>query len=296
MLLKSSTRLKLAPILFICPFFIAYAIFGLYPFLFGLWLSFHQGTDTYIFSGFENYVQVMKDSLFWKAIWNGTKLALGSLFFILPVALGIALLINRPNIAKKKGYFATFFFSPNITSAIAVGVVFNLLFNQESGVINMFLSLFNIEKIGWLTDSFWTMPALILLCAWRYMGVNILYFMAGLQNVPQDLIEAAKMDGAMAFQRFWHITLPMLRPMMTFIVFQGILGSYSIFGEVFIIANKGFGPEQSLIFPTGYIYDESFRQSNFPYSASMGYVFTILMLLIGLIQLKFFNVRIQGEE
>lgn len=292
---NSAFRFKMAPFLFICPFFIVYAIFGLYPSLFGLWLSFHQGMDTYNFAGLQNYILVLKDQLFWKSMWNGTKLAIGSLFFILPFALGIALLINRPHIAKRKGYFATFFFSPNITSAVAVGIMFGFIFNHESGVLNMFLGLFGIEKISWLNDPVWTMPSLILLCTWRYLGVNILYFMAGLQNVPADLIEAAKIDGANPFQRLWHVTIPMLRPIMTFIVFQAILGSYSMFGEVFILAGKGFGPEQSLIFPTSYMYDTAFRGNDFPYSSALGYVFTILMLIIGLIQLKFFNVKNQGE-
>lgn len=296
MLLKSAIRFKMAPFLFISPFFIAYAVFGLYPTLFGLWLSLHQGLDIYSFAGLQNYALVLKDQLFWKSMWNGTKLAIGSLFFILPFALGIALLINRPHIAKRKGYFATFFFTPNITSAVAVGIMFGFIFNQESGVLNKFLGVFGIEKISWLNDPLWTMPALVLLCTWRYLGVNILYFMAGLQNVPSDLIESAKIDGASAFQRLWNITLPMLRPIMTFIVFQAILGSYSMFSEAFILAGKGFGPEQSLLFPTSYMYDEAFRGNNFPYSSALGYVFTILMLIIGLIQLKFFRVKNQGEE
>ncbi|KRF38050.1 carbohydrate ABC transporter permease [Paenibacillus sp. Soil787] len=296
MLLNSPSRLKLAPFLFICPFFIAYAIFGLYPTLSGLWLSFHQGLDNYVFSGLQNYLLVLKDQLFWKSMWNGTKLTIGSLFFILPLALAIALLMNRPHVAKHKGYFATFFFTPNITSAVVVGIMFGLIFNQESGVLNMLLDLFGFEKIAWLNDPTWTMPSLVLVCSWRYLGVNILYFLAGLQNVPTDLIEAAKIDGANPFQRLWHIILPLLRPIMTFIVFQAIIGSYSMFGEVFILAGKGFGPEQSLIFPTSYMYDEAFRGNNFPYSSALGYVFTILMLIIGLIQLKFFKVKNQGEE
>ncbi|MFD0697425.1 carbohydrate ABC transporter permease [Paenibacillus sp. GCM10027628] len=296
MLTKSAFRLKMAPFLFISPFFIAYAIFGLYPTLFGLWLSFQQGLDNYDFAGLQNYMLVIKDELFWKSMWNGTKMAMGSLFIILPFALGIAVLINRPHIAKRKGYFATFFFTPNITSAVAVGILFDFIFNQESGVLNMFLGLFGTPKISWLNDPLWTMPALVILCTWRFLGINILYFMAGLQNVPADLIEAAKIDGANSIQRLWHITLPLLRPIMTFIVFQAILGSYSIFSEVFILAGKGFGPEQSLIFPTSYMYDEAFRSNNFPYSSALGYVFTILMLIIGLLQLKFFNVKNQGEE
>ncbi|WP_308638306.1 carbohydrate ABC transporter permease [Paenibacillus silvisoli] len=291
----TSVRWKAAPFLFISPFFIAYAIFGLYPILYGFWLSLMKGTDSYEFAGLSNYLFVLKDGFFWKAMWNGTKLALGSLFLILPVALGVSLLLNRPYISKKKGFFATFFFTPNITSAVAVGIIFKLLLERDSGVLNGLLGVFGVEPIGWLKDPAWTIPALIILCAWKYLGVNILFFLAGLQNVPNELIEAAKIDGATARQRLWYVTMPLLMPIMTFIVFQCLLGSYGMFSEAFILANSGFGPENSLVFPTSYLYDQAFRRQDFTYSSALGYVFTLLMLVIGFIQLKMFNLKNQEQ-
>ncbi|RAP75207.1 carbohydrate ABC transporter permease [Paenibacillus montanisoli] len=289
----ASARLKIAPFLFISPFFIAYAIFGLYPILYGFWLSLMKGTDSYTFAGLSNYLFVFKDGFFWKAMWNGTKLALGSLFLILPVALGVSLLLNRPYISKKKGFFATFFFTPNITSAVAVGIIFKLLLERDSGFLNSILGVFGVDPIGWLKDPAWTIPALIILCGWKYLGVNILFFLAGLQNVPNELIEAAKIDGATPAQRLWYVTMPLLRPIMTFIVFQCLLGSYGMFSEAFILANSGFGPENSLVFPTSYLYDQAFRRQDFTYSSALGYVFTLMMLVIGFIQLKMFNLKDQ---
>ncbi|GGD79723.1 carbohydrate ABC transporter permease [Paenibacillus nasutitermitis] len=283
-----------APFLFISPFFIAYAVFGLYPMLYGFWLSLQKGSSDYSFAGFANYLYVLKDLFFWKAMWNGTQLALGSLVIILPVALGVALLLSRPAVAGKKGFFATFFFTPNITSAVAVGIIFKLILERDSGVLNKFLSLFGVEPIGWLKDPAWTMPALIILCTWKFLGVNILYFLAGLQSVPQELIEAAKIDGAKPLQRLGYVILPLLRPIMTFVVFQCLLGSFGMFSEAFILAGSGFGPENSLVFPTSYLYDQAFRRLDFTYSAALGYVFTILMLVVGMIQLKLFNVKNQG--
>ncbi|QHT62240.1 sugar ABC transporter permease [Paenibacillus lycopersici] len=295
MMTNASTRWKLAPLLFISPFFIAYAVFGLYPILYGFWLSLMKGTDDYTFAGLSNYAFVLKDSFFWKAMWNGTKLALGSLFLILPVALGVSLLLNRPYIAKRKGFFATFFFTPNITSAVAVGIIFKLLLDRDNGVINQLLGVFGASPVGWLKDPNWTIPALVLLCGWKYLGINILFFLAGLQSVPYELIEAAKIDGATPVKRLWYVTIPLLRPIMTFIVFQCLLGSYGMFSEAFILAGSGFGPENSLVFPTSYLYDEAFRRQDFTYSSALGYVFTLLLLVIGFIQLRMFRLN-HSEE
>jgi ABC-type sugar transport system permease subunit len=296
MMLKPATRIKTAPYLFILPFFAAFGIFGLYPTLYGLWLSVNSGIDVQTFSGLKNFQLVFQDMQFWKSMWNGTKLAGGSLFIVLPIALGVALLVNQPFIAKKKGYFATFFFTPNITSAVAVAIIFSFIFNRDFGLLNTFLGVFGVDAIGWLTDPAWTMPALILLTIWRFLGINILYFLAGLQNVPYELIEAAKIDGANVFQRFLHITLPLLRPIMMFIVFQAVLGSYNMFTEAFLLADKSFGPQNSLIFPTMYLYDQGFRMLNFNYSAAVGYVFTIIMLIVSLFQLKLFNLKEQSQN
>jgi arabinosaccharide transport system permease protein len=294
--IKPSLRWKMAPYLFIAPFFLAFAIFGLYPTLYGLWLSLHTGINDYVFAGFQNFEMVLADELFWKSMRNGTLLTLGSLFVVLPLALGAALLINLPMVAKRKGYFATFFFTPNITSAVAVALIFGLFFNKDFGVLNALLGLLGIEAISWLSNPRWTMISLILLVTWRYLGINVLFFMAGLQNVPAELIEAAKIDGATVYQRFWHITLPLLQPIMMFIVFQAIIGSFNMFTEAYLLGGKGSGPRDSLLFPTMYLYDQAFRSQNFGYSAAIGYVFTIILIGVSLFQLKLFNYKEQGQQ
>jgi ABC-type sugar transport system permease subunit len=294
--MKPSTRIKLAPYLFIAPFFIAYAIFGLYPSLYGFWLSLHTGINKYVFSGFRNFQMVLTDEMFWKSMWNGVQLTMGSLFIVLPIALGTALLINLPFVAKRKGYFATFFFTPNITSAVAVALVFGLIYNKDFGVLNAALEFVGLERISWLSNPKYTMLSLILLVTWRYLGVNVLFFMAGLQNVPSELIEASKIDGANVYQRFWHITLPLLQPVMMFVVFQAIIGSFNMFSEAYLLGGKGAGPRDSLLFPTMYLYEQAFRSQNFGYSAAIGYVFTVILMLVTLFQLKAFNLKDQGQH
>jgi ABC-type sugar transport system permease subunit len=292
--LKPADRVKAAPYLFIMPFFLFFAVFGLFPILYGFWISLHSGISEYVFVGLDNYLLVVQDPLFWKSMGNGAKLAAGSFFVVLPLALGVALLINQPHIAKRKGYFATFFFTPNITSAVAVAFIFGLVFNRDFGVLNAVLGRLGVEPISWTRDPRWTIPALIIVVTWRYLGINILYFLAGLQNVPQELIEAAKIDGASPFQRLVHVILPLLKPVMMFIVFQALLGSFNMFTEAYLLAGKGGGPQNSLLFPTTLLYDQAFRLQNFGYSAALGYVFTMIMLVFSLFQLKMFNLREQG--
>jgi ABC-type sugar transport system permease subunit len=281
----------MAPYLFISIFFIAYGVFGFYPTLYGLWLSFQGGIDHFTFVGFKHYIEVFHDALFWQSMWNGTKMALASLLIITPLAMGVAILINQRRIAKYKGFFATFFFTPNITSAVAVGVIFSLIFDPSVGMLNRLIGLFGLPSVQWLQDPHWTMPSLVIVIIWRALGINILYCLAGLQNVSQDLGEAAKIDGANSFQSFWHITLPAMRPVMAFIVFQAILGSYNMFTEAFVLAGKGFGPADSLVFPTTYLYQQAFQAENYGYSAAVGWVFTLILVIIGIVQLKFFRLR-----
>ncbi|MCQ6559374.1 carbohydrate ABC transporter permease [Paenibacillus mendelii] len=286
---KSSTGIKIAPFLFILPFFLHQAVFNLYPTIYGFWISLYSGVSKLTFVWFQNYAYVLEDERFWKSMLNGVKLTCGSLFIVLPIALGVALLINQPFVERRKGMFATFFFTPNITSAVAVAIVFSFIYNREIGILNSFLGLFGVESIAWLESPKWTIPALIIMVTWRYLGINILYFLAGLQNIPHELIEAAKIDGANAIQRLWHITLPLLRPIMTFIVFQAIIGSFSMFAEAYLLANNGGGPNDSLLFPTMYMYEQAFRFQKFGYSSAIGYVFTLILLIVGLIQIKLFQ-------
>ncbi|TDF92605.1 carbohydrate ABC transporter permease [Paenibacillus piri] len=292
MRIKSSAWIKLAPFLFICPFFVHFAVFQLYPIVYGFWLSLYRGIGKLTFAGLKNYSLVIQDDVFWKSMWNGLKATGGSVFIILPIALGVALLINQPFIEKKKGWFATFFFTPNITSAVAVAIIFGLIFNRSFGILNQIIGLLGIDPIAWLENPKWTIPALILLLTWRYLGINILYFLAGLQNIPQELSEAARIDGANPLQRLWYVTLPLLRPIMTFIVFQAIIGSFTMFAEPFVLAGPGqSGPEQSLLFPTMYLYQQAFRLQNFGYSSALGYVFTLILLFVGMIQIRLFQEK-----
>ena len=222
---------KLIPYLFISPFFILYAIFGLYPALAGGLTSFQTKTGSFTA---ENYQVVFTDDRFWKAISNAFTYMLGSIFIILPVALLAALMLNSKFMGKKSGFVSTVFFVPNVTSVIVVGIVFKLILRTNNGMINTALQAIGLtdRPIKFLSDPMWAIPSILLIGCWRYFGINSLYFLSGLQAIPSELGEAARIDGAGRWKEFWYITLPLLKPIMTYIVFVAITGSFAMFGEV----------------------------------------------------------------
>jgi arabinosaccharide transport system permease protein len=284
---------KAAPYFFIAPFFIAYAIFGAYPALHGLWLSFFetQGLKTTSFVGFGNYAELLKDPRFVRALGNTTYYAAGSIFVILPVALAIALAINS-KLVGNKGFFTTAYFLPQVTSSIVVGIMFTMIFDYDYGMLNYYLSRIGIQGYRWLRIPQFAIPSLILLGLWRYTGVNSLYFLSGLQGIPDDIYEAATIDGANWWDEFIYITLPLLRPIGLFIVVQAIIGSYNLFAEPYILGGQssgGAGPGDSMLMMTAYLYINAFQFVKFGYASAIGYSITIIILFITLIQLKVFR-------
>ena len=195
--------------MFISPFFIGYSVFFAYPVFQSLKLSFYRqsATTEAKFVGFKNFKRLLSgaDESFIQSIINTIYYCAGSVFIIVPLALIIAVFLTRPKL-KFREFFRLFFFTPSITSGVVVGIVFVLIFEKNYGVINNVL-IPNIDPpIGWLKDPMFVMPSMILLGVWKFTGVNILYFMVGLQNIPPVYRQAALIDGANSFQIFYYIT------------------------------------------------------------------------------------------
>ncbi|MEM7134094.1 MAG: sugar ABC transporter permease [Chloroflexota bacterium] len=283
---------KLAPYLFISPFFIGYAIFFLAPILQSLRLSFfrQQGINAEPrFEGLGNYVRLFtKDELFFTSLWNTTYYALGSVFIIVPLALILGMILYAPRLRFRE-FFRLFFFTPNITAGVVVGIIFGLVFEEEYGLINNLLLIpLGVEPIRWLREAFWVMPAIIILGTWRYTGINALYFMVGLQNIPPELTEAAKVDGASRWQVFRHVTLPMLRPVLAFVLTFAIIGSYNLFAEpVTLLRSMAGGPNNSGMTMTMYLYTRGFRELKMGYASAIGYSLAIIIVALTVIQLYF---------
>ena len=234
---------KLIPYLFISPFFIGYAIFFAYPVFQSLKLSFYRqsATTEAKFVGFKNFKRLLSgaDESFVQSIINTIYYCTGSVFIIVPLALIIAVFLTRPKL-KFREFFRLFFFTPSITSGVVVGIVFVLIFEKNYGVINNIL-IPNIDPpIGWLKDPMFVMPSMILLGIWKFTGVNILYFMVGLQNIPPVYRQAALIDGANSFQIFYYITLPLLKPTLIPVSLLGSSCVHIISGFISIELIKSF--------------------------------------------------------
>lgn len=284
---------RLAPYLFISPFFIGYAVFFLYPVLWALYLSFFQqvgiGSEPK-FVGLENYINLLRDETFLKALANTTYYAAGSILCIVPLALLLAVVLFMRNLHGRE-FFRLFFFSPNITSGVVVGIIFGLVFSAEYGLINNFiLAPLGLPHIRWLQDAEWVMPAIIILGIWRFTGINALYFMAGLQNISEEVREAAMIDGANRRQVFRYVTLPLLRPVMVFVLTFAIIGSYNLFAEPSILVGGQGGPGNAGLFMTMYLYLTGFRFLKFGYASAIGYALAIIILVLTLIQLRVMGI------
>lgn len=277
-------RRKILPYLFISPFFILYGIFGFYPLVSGMVMSLQKKNA---FVGFSNYQKVLTNERFWKSIWNATLYTCGSVFVILPVALCAALMLNSVFMGKKKSFMSTVFFIPNVTSVIVAGIVFQYILKANGGILNeLLLSLGIIQKnIRFLNDPNWAVFSIVLMGTWRYFGINSLYFLSGLQSISPDLGEAARIDGANAWQEFWRIKFPLLRPIMIYVVFTAITGSFSIFGEVYTLAGaNSTGARDSMLYPVIYLYNTMFRDNKMNEAATMGYILAVILLIITSIQ------------
>ncbi|HEY8477437.1 MAG TPA: sugar ABC transporter permease [Chloroflexota bacterium] len=285
-----SVQRKLAPYLFVSPFFLGLLVFWAYPALYGLYLSFFRqtGLGQGTFVGLENYVKLFSDERFLRSLLNTTYYAAGSVFFIVPLALFVAIILQA-RFVRFKHLFRLAFFLPLITSSVVVAIMFVLIFEQRHGLLNTVLATLGLPAVPWLLDPALGVPTLILLGAWKWTGVNAVYFLVGLQNIPSDITEAAAIDGANRWQVFRHVVFPLLRPITLFVVVTAIFGSYKLFGEPYVLQGGGGGPSDSMLTMTIYLYLTGFRFLNIGYAAAIGYAMMIIMMVLSLLQLRLFG-------
>ena len=282
---------RAAPYLFIAPFFVGYAAFWVYPvvsgFITSLYSERRNGTSRFI--GLENYGNLLADERFRHALLNTTLYALGSVFIIVPLALlmGLALNIER---LRWRNFFRLAFFLPTVVGAAVIAIMFVLVFDSNYGLLNNYiLRPLGLPAVGWLRDPLWALPSVILVGIWRYVGINSLYFLVGLTNIPHELKEAAALDGANGRQIFRYVTLPLLRPVTTFVVTIAIIGSYKLFAEPLILFS-GPGPSDSALTVTLYLYLTAFQSVRFGYAAAIGYALVLIIGALSFLQLRLFGV------
>lgn len=274
-------RRNLPGYLFILPWLIGFVIFTLGPFIASLYLSFTDwrilGAPNWV--GLDNYQRIFTtDQLFRITLKNTIYYAIFHVIAINVVSLALAQLLNQ----KLRGFvlFRTLFYLPTVTSGVATALVFSLMFNGNTGLINAALRLIGIKGPNWLFSETWTMPALITISVWD-LGVPMLIYLAALQNVPTELNEAAMIDGANRFQRFRNVLLPLISPTIFFNVMVSVIGSFKVFTLAKVITEGG--PANSTLFYVLYLYRQAFESLRMGYATALGWIlFLIIFVLSGL--------------
>ena len=227
-------RTRAAPYLFLLPYFLVTATFFVYPLVYATILAFYQtnGPAHRAFVGLDNFRFILRDADFHTALWNTSVFAFFSIFLQLPLSLGLALLLNKRG-GRMKVFFRLMIFAPNLVGPVFVAILFSMMFTPRYGLLNRGLHmLFNWAaalEFRWTQDPTLVMPALVIAALWMYVGFNMIFFLAALQNVDQSLVEAARIDGAGPIATFFNVTVPAIAPVATFVVVTSTIGSFQLF-------------------------------------------------------------------
>lgn len=275
-----------APWFFLAPFLAITAIFVLWPLGSSLVLSFQQtfGPEATKVVGWDNFRFLLRDPLFWKAFRNTALFAAGSLLLQLPLALLLALALNHPRL-RGRAVFRLLFFLPALVGLIFAGVVFSMVLETRTGLLNHSLhALFPAfdPEFPWLTR--YPMAALLLSALWLYVGFNMVYFLAALQSVPRELLEAAAIDGANVWQRFRHVILPEITPVGNFVILLSLVGSFQLFELSWVLFNNTTGPNDGGLTIVMYLYRTGFIVGDLGYASAVGWVLAILLISFSWLQ------------
>ena len=288
---RARRRGTLAPYLFLLPFFLIYTVFLLYPVLSALRLSFYeaQGLGGERFVGLDNYIDLFQDPRYLQALRNTTLYAMASVFILSPLALLAAIgirsfIVPSPN---WQSFYRIAIFLPFITSFVVIALMFALIFETNYGLVNGFLASIGLPRPNWLRSTNLALPTIIMVAIWTYIGINSLYFLAGLQNIPGEIYEAAAIDGASAWRIFWSVTIPLLRPTILFVVIQATIFSYQIFEIPYLLT--GGGPSDATLTLSIYLYQIGFSQFDRGYASAIGYSITVIAVTLSMVQLWFFR-------
>jgi multiple sugar transport system permease protein len=291
----SRRRSLYAALAFISPWLVGLGVFTLYPIIASFYYSLcdYSVLQPAQFVGGANYADLARDEVFWRSLRNTALYAAFALPLGLIVSLGLALLLNTG--VRGMTLYRTIFFLPSLVPFVALAVLWLWIFNGENGVLNYFLSLLGIRGPGWLADPAWTKPALVIAGIWG-VGQAIVIYLAGLQDVPVHLYEAADLDGAGWWDRIRHVTLPMISPVILFNLIMGIIGTLQYFTVPYVMTPQG-QPARSAYFYTMYLYDNAFVYLKMGYASAMAWIlFMIIILLTGLaLRLTARHVHYEGE-
>ena len=276
---------KLAPYFFILPFLLTLAVFWVVP----LGRSFVMSTQEVLygqatFIGLDNYERLWGDRIFWQALFNSMRYMVLTLVLLIPIPLVLAALVNSAiGSARIKAFFKASMFVPALTSVVVAGIVFRLIFAEsDSAMMNQVAEVFGFGPVRWLRSDLTGLAALLAIALWRWTGVNMMYFLAGMQAIPTEYYEAASIDGASRFRQFIHITIPNIRPTIVYVVTISVYGGLAMFLESFMLYAGNNSPNNQGLTVVGYLYRKGIEENDLGFASAVGVVLLVVVMTINI--------------
>ncbi len=283
---KSSIRAGEGRLAFfaISPFYFLYLIFGIFPILYTSYMAFFNWDPLgeKVFIGLGNFVNLLADDTLWKALRNTLSIWVLGTVPQLALALYMATLLNRTRL-RFSGFWRSAILIPNVTSVLAIAVIFSSLYGRDFGLINYALSFFGIDKINWMNGTFSSHVEIATMIIWRWTGYNALIYLAAMQSIPKELYESAQLDGANAWEQFKFITLPGIRNVLIFTVTMSTIGGLQTFNEPYILGGVTGGNDKQFYTLAMFLYEEAFRKFQFGYGAAIGIFIFFCVVIFALI-------------
>ena len=272
--------------MFVLPFVLSLIIFWAYPLISGIVMSFQDisfGSRTWV--GIQHYTKLARDKFFGIAVWNSVEYMLLTLVLMIPIPLLLAVLMES-RLTKAKGVWKVIMYVPALTSVVISGMLFRMMFSEAAGSqMNQLMAFLGKMPIAWLKTKWTAWIALLMLCMWRWTGVNMLYFISGLKSIDGSLYESAEIDGADAKQKFWYVTLPLIRPTTIYVITISVYAGLSMFLESFMLWNGNSSPKNIGLTIVGYLYKRGIEKNDLGYACAVGMVLMIIALAINIVQL-----------
>lgn len=277
---------KIAPYVFVFPYILSLLIFWLYPLVTGITMSFQDvGFGGKVWVGTAHYAKLAKDTFFHTAVFNSVEYMLLTLLLLIPIPMLLAVLLES-RLTKAKGVWKVIMYIPALTSVVISGLLFRLMFSEGvNGQMNVIMTALGQPTRAWLKSKGTAWVALLLLCMWRWTGVNMLYFVSGLKSIENSVYESAEIDGANGWQKFWYVTLPLLKPTTVYVVTISVFAGLSMFLESFMLWNGNSSPKNIGLTIVGYLYKRGIEKNDMGYACAVGVVLMVIALVINFIQL-----------
>lgn len=277
---------KIAPYVFALPFILSLLIFWLYPLVSGIVMSFQNVSFGGMkFVGIQHYQKLARDKFFATAVANSVEYMVLTLLLMVPIPMLLAVLMES-RLTKARGVWKVIMYIPALTSVVISGMLFRLMFSEgDSSQMNQILQMLGKAPIPWLKSKGTAWCALLLLCVWRWTGVNVLYYVSGLKAIDTSLYESADIDGASGVQKFWYLTLPLLKPTTVYVVTISVFAGLSMFLESFMLWNGNSSPKNIGLTIVGYLYKRGIEKNDMGYACAVGVVLMVIALVINFVQL-----------